>query len=178
MSPLPGPWICPAPPLRTPSPACHCVRYLSGRQHLCSCCERVRGAATGHTYGQPCSTSRRPHPRAHCFRVPALPCRDTRADSVHTGLAEKHNRALLMLCAGCESTLALQHTCIAGTHALQHTLCRCDAAVDLYLYLQKRGWDGYRPLNGCSQGLVVRGNMSPCTLSFHCLYKRHFKGVK
>ena len=122
-SPLPGPWVCPAPPLRTPSPACHCVRYLSGRQHLSSCCERERGAATGHTYGQPCSTSRRPHPHAHCLRVPALPCRDIRADSAHnTGLAAEHSRALLMLCAGCESTLALQHTCIAGTHAMQHTM--------------------------------------------------------
>ena len=161
MSPLPGPWICPAPPLRTPSPACHCVRYLSGRQHLCSCCERVRGAATGHTYGQPCSTSRRPHPRAHCFRVPALPCRDTRADSVHTGLAEKHNRALLMLCAGCESTLALQHTCIAGTHVLLHTSGQMLCCCGVVLSPARAGLGWTPPLNGCPQGLVVRGNMPP-----------------
>ena len=70
-----------------------------------------------------------------------------------------------------------RHTCIAGTHALQaHLHCSthwADAwgAVDLYPYLQERGWDGYRPLNGCSQGLVVRGISPPEP----CLYTCHTK---
>ena len=41
--------------------------------------------------------------------------------------------------------LKLQHTCIAGTNALQHTMGRCCVAVDLYPVLQERGWDGHRP---------------------------------
>ena len=40
-------------------------------------------------------------------------------------------------------TLALQLTCIAGTHALQHTLGQMHGMLlDLYPDLQERGWDG------------------------------------
>ena len=121
-SPLPGPWICPAPPLRTPSPAYHIVRYLSGSQYLCSSCERDRGADTGHTCGQPCSMSRRTHPLAHCLRVPALSCRDTRADSAHSHWAGSSAQQSIADALSSGSTHALQHTCIAGTHAMQHTM--------------------------------------------------------
>ena len=37
MSPLAGPWVCPAPAFPKPSLACQPVRYLSGIQLLCSC---------------------------------------------------------------------------------------------------------------------------------------------
>ena len=44
------------------------------------------------------------------------------------------------------SILALQHTYIAGTHALQHTFGQMHGMLlDWYPDLQERGWDGHYP---------------------------------
>ena len=100
-------------------------------------------------------------------------CRDTQAASVHvTGL----QCSAIPCCCPVLSRLQ-QHSCIAAHMHCRHTCIaahpggRCHVAVDLYPYLQERGWDGYRPLNGCSQGLVVRGISPPEP----CLYTCHTK---
>jgi hypothetical protein len=97
MSTLAGVWVGPAPSLPTPSLACPSVRYLLGRQHSSSPCEHVRRAATGNMHGQPCTTSRQPHPLAHRLRVPAPPCRDALAASAQSHwLATVSSRTLLL----------------------------------------------------------------------------------
>ena len=50
-------------------------------------------------------------------------CRDTQDASVQvTGLAAVLSKLMLMFCAEHILQLALQHTCNAGTHAMQHIL--------------------------------------------------------
>ena len=122
--------------------------------------------------GQPRSTSRQPHHCSHRLWVPALMPRHTGCQRTCLRAAVLSN-TMLLSCAE-QTTAALLH---CSTHALQHTCIaahpggRCHVAVDLYPYLQERGWDGYRPLNGCSQGLVVRGISPPEP----CLYTCHTK---
>ena len=78
-------------------------------------------------------------------RVPASLCREAQAARAYISWAGLGAQQCSAAALGSGSTLALQHTCIAGTHALQHTLGRCYAAVDLYPDLQERGWDGHHP---------------------------------
>ena len=159
----------PAPPDAQP---CLSLCALLVRQTAPVLMLRARAQRSHRPHARPCSTRRRPHPRAHCFRVPALPCRDTRADSAHIDWAGSRAQQSSPAALSSGSTLALQHTCFAGTHALQHTIGQMHGLLlDLYPYLQERGWDGYRPLNGCSQGLVVRGISPPEP----CLYTCHTK---
>ena len=123
-SPLAIPWICPAPSLLTPRPAYQLVRYLSGSQHLCPGCGhdcsaqataiRTRPATLHEAAGTSPSAS---------ARAQAILCRDVLdARASHMLAAEQQQTSADTCSASCVGTSALQHTCIAGTHALQHTL--------------------------------------------------------
>ena len=70
-------------------------------------------------------------------------------------------------CGAVLAQMLCRHTCIAGTHALQHTLGRCMWCCGLVPIPARAGMGWIPPLNGCSQGLVVRG-VAPCTLSYIC----------
>ena len=179
-SPSPGP--CPPSPDRGSAPP-RPSRRPALPVTLCATCpaDSICAHAASACAAQPQATRAASHAQRVGGRTlarTASGCRLSRAATpgltAHTltGLAAEHRpqqSSPAALSSG--STLALQHTCFAGTHALQHTLGRCNAAVDLYPYLQERGWDGYRPLNGCSQGLVVRGISPPEP----CLYTCHTK---
>ena len=159
ISPLADPWIRLAPSLPTPSLACQPVRLLLGRQLQCLCCERGRSAqATAkHMPGLPRSTNRQPQPHACSasgagFIVPRSPG----CQSVHL-MGRARSAAMQCCCSG-----QWEHTCIAAHMHCRHTciaahigqmLCCCG-----FVPRPARAGLGWAPpLNGCSQGLVVRG---------------------
>ena len=169
------PFPPPAPPPRSlpPTPLLHSFPAFAPRSLSSFVPSDVRSTQATAVLARPAELNESAAASSRALLPGAgFPCRDTRAASVHfvdwAGSRAQQSSAAA-LSSG--STPALQHTCIAGTHALQHTLGRCDVAVDLYPYLQKRGWDGHRPLNGCPQGLVVRGISPPEP----CLYTCHTK---
>ena len=81
---------------------------------------------------------------------------------------QSYSSPLLACSAGSMSSAALQahmycrHTCIAA-HLGQMQCC-----CGFVLSPARAGLGWTPPLNGCSQGLVVRGIIPPCTLSLKC----------
>ena len=64
-------------------------------------------------------------------------------------------------CGAVLAQMLCRHTCIAGTHALQHTLGRCRCCCGLVPIPARAGMGWTLPLNRCSQELAVRGTIPP-----------------